>query len=61
MEIILFIEDIEEISFNRIPEVLELDVYDLWKITNPIQLRSIAFHKEIKDHLEEVEDLLGLL
>lgn len=58
MEIILFIEDIEEISFNRMPEVLELDVYDLWKIMNPIQLRSIVFHKEIKDHLEEVEDQL---
>ena len=58
MEIILFIEDIEEITFNRIPEFLGLDVYDLWKIMNPIQLRSIVFHKEIKDHLEEVEEQL---
>lgn len=62
MEIILFIEDIEEISFNRIPELLGLDVYDLWKVLNPSQLRSIIFHKEIKDHLEEIEDqLLSLL
>ena len=54
-EIILFIEDIEEIPFNKIYETLELDIYDFWKILNPTQNHVIIFHKEIKDHLDEIE------
>ena len=54
-EIILFIEDIEEIPFNKIYESCDLDIYDFWKIINPTQNHVIIFHKEIKDHLDEIE------
>ena len=54
-EIVLFIEDIEEIPFNKIYESIDLDIYDFWKIINPTQNHSIIFHKEIKNHLDEIE------
>lgn len=54
-EIILFIEDIEEISFYKIPEVFGLAMYDLWKALNPLQINIITFPQEIKRHLEELE------
>ena len=55
IEIILFVEDIQEISFYKIPELLGVDVYDLWKVLNPTRFPSFTFHKEIKEHLEEIE------
>ena len=54
-EIVLFIEDIEEIPFNKIYENIDLDIYDFWKIINPSQNHSTIFHKEIKNHLDEIE------
>ncbi len=54
-EIVLFIEDIEEIPFNKIYESIDLDIYDFWKIINPTKNNSIIFHKEIKEHLDEIE------
>jgi predicted HTH domain antitoxin len=32
IEIILFVEDIQEISFHKIPELFGVDLYDLWKV-----------------------------
>ena len=58
IEIILFVEDIQEISFHKIPELFGVDLYDLWKVLNPLvrfASFTFTFHTEIKEHLEEIE------
>ena len=44
IEIVLFIENSEELSFNKISESIELSLYDFWKIINPFLNFAVFIH-----------------
>jgi hypothetical protein len=55
MEIVLFIENIEEIVFYKLAEEAKLDLYDFWKIINPFLLFDLYIPKPIRTHFCEIE------
>ena len=55
-EIILFVETIEKISFIDLYESLGVDIYDIWKIINPMfNYDNINTNIPILKHLQEIE------
>ena len=55
-EIILFVETIEDISFIDLFKVFEVDIYDIWKIINPMfNYDNINNNIPILKHLQEIE------
>ena len=55
-EIILFVETIEKISFIDLYESLGVDIYDIWKIINPMfNYDNLNTNIPILKHLQEIE------
>ena len=54
VEIVLFIGNVEELCFYKLAEAIELDLYDFWKILNPIHL-LYAVPSVIRVHFSEIE------
>jgi hypothetical protein len=55
VEIVLFIENVEEISFYKLAAMLELDLYELWKIINPFLNFDLTIPSDIRLHFNEIE------
>jgi hypothetical protein len=55
VEIVLFIENVEEISFYKLADVLELDLYEFWKIINPFLNFDLTIPSDIRLHFNEIE------
>jgi hypothetical protein len=55
VEIVLFIANVEEISFYKLTNRLKLDIYDFWKIINPFIHFDILIPYPIRNHFEEIE------
>ena len=56
VESILFIENVENVSIFKLIEVVNLDLYDLWKIINPfLRVASIHMPPPIMTHFSEIE------
>jgi len=55
VEIVLFIENVEEISFYKLADMLELDLYELWKIINPFLNFDLTIPSDIRLHFNEIE------
>jgi hypothetical protein len=54
VEIVLFIGNVEELCFYKLAEAIELDLYEFWKILNPIHL-LYAIPSVIRVHFAEIE------
>jgi hypothetical protein len=54
VEIVLFIGNVEELCFYKLAEAIELDLYEFWKILNPIHL-LYAVPSVIRVHFSEIE------
>jgi hypothetical protein len=55
VEIVLFIENVEEISFFKLADTLELDIYEFWKIINPFLNFDLTIPSDIQLHFNEIE------
>jgi hypothetical protein len=55
VEIVLFIENVEEISFYKLADTLELDLYEFWKIINPFLNFDLCLPSDIRLHFNEIE------
>jgi hypothetical protein len=54
VEVVLFIGNVEELCFYKLAEAIELDLYEFWKILNPIHL-LYAVPSVIRTHFSEIE------
>jgi hypothetical protein len=54
IEIVLFIGNVEELCFFKIAETVDLDLYEFWKILNPIHLH-FAIPSPLRVHFSEIE------
>jgi len=55
VEIVIFIENVEEISFYKLAEVLELELYEFWKIINPFLNFDLTIPADIRLHFNQIE------
>ena len=56
VESILFIENVENVSIFKLIELVNLDLFDLWKIINPfLRVASINMPPPIMTHFSEIE------
>jgi hypothetical protein len=54
VEIVLFIGNVEELSFFKLAEEVDLDLFEFWKILNPIHLH-FAIPSPLRIHFGEIE------
>lgn len=55
IEIVLFIGNVEEISFYKLTEAIGLDLYEFWKIINPFTHFDLMIPGPIRIHFSEIE------
>ena len=54
VEIVLFIGNVEELSFFKLAEEIDLDLFEFWKILNPMHLH-FAIPSPLRIHFSEIE------
>ena len=55
VEIVLFIENVEEICFYKLADALDLDIYQFWKIVNPFLKHDLTVSSYILRHFQEID------
>ncbi|MCQ2816013.1 MAG: hypothetical protein MJ252_01995, partial [archaeon] len=55
-ELVLSSEDIQELPIDRMLKEFNVSVFSFWKILRSIQYPTITFHRELYEHLWEIEN-----